>query len=250
MKVREDRDGDIVVLEPQGRIDSTTAPLLGERLTAVLTGGGTRLVLDFQHLEYISSAGFRVLLLAAKHAEAAGSRLVLCGIKGKVRWKLHAGKEDILNLHRIYDTLDPGVEAVYREGSETLIIGPHLNMHRAYNRMTIVHESTHAVQDAELDGEWIWRLDKEAIAFVAEWLYNIYASPDRNNLRNKPDPDDPIEVTAVEIARSLADRPGASPEPAAMRRLGDAIYANPTYSVRMLLHPWAQTDGVLEPDFP
>src|SRR5215831_5196227 len=45
-------------------------------------------------------------------------------------------------------TLDPGVEAVYREGSETLIIRPHLNMHRVYNRMTIVHESTHSVQDA------------------------------------------------------------------------------------------------------
>jgi anti-sigma B factor antagonist len=100
VKVREDRDGDIVVLEPQGRIDSTMAPLLGERLTAVLTGGGTRLVLDFQHLEYISSAGFRVLLLAAKHAETAGSRLVLCGIKGKVRQLFDlAGFLDLLPLY-------------------------------------------------------------------------------------------------------------------------------------------------------
>ena len=147
-------------------------------------------------------------------------------------------------------TLDNGVEAVYREGSETMIIRPHLNLHKVSNRMTIVHESTHAVQDAELAGVWIWRLDKEAIAFVAEWLYNIYSSPDRNKLRHKPDPDDPIEVTAVEIARSLADRPGASPDPAAIRRLGDAIYANPTYSVRMLLHPWVQGDGVAKPRFP
>jgi hypothetical protein len=147
-------------------------------------------------------------------------------------------------------TLDNGVEAVYREGSETMIIRPHLNLHKVSNRMTIVHELTHAVQDAELAGVWIWRLDKEAIAFVAEWLYNIYSSPDRNKLRHKPDPDDPIEVTAVEIARSLADRPGASPDPAAIRRLGNAIYANPTYSVRMLLHPWVQGDGVAKPRFP
>jgi hypothetical protein len=147
-------------------------------------------------------------------------------------------------------TLDNGVEAVYREGSETMIIRPHLNLHKVSNRMTIVHESTHAVQDAELAGVWIWRLDKEAIAFVAEWLYNIYSSPDRNKLRHKPDPDDPIEVTALEIARSLADRPGASPDPAAIRRLGNAIYANPTYSVRMLLHPWVQGDGVAKPRFP
>jgi hypothetical protein len=32
--------------------------------------------------------------------------------------------------------------------------------------------------------------------------------------------------------------------------LGDAIYANPTYSVRMLLHPWVQGDGVAKPRFP
>jgi hypothetical protein len=32
--------------------------------------------------------------------------------------------------------------------------------------------------------------------------------------------------------------------------LGDAIYADPTYSVRMLLHPWARGDGVAKPRFP
>ncbi len=100
MKVREERDGDIVVLEPEGRIDSTTAPVLGERLTMVLADRGTRLVLDFKSLEYISSAGFRVLLLAAKHAETAGSRLVLCGITGKVRQLFElAGFLDILPLY-------------------------------------------------------------------------------------------------------------------------------------------------------
>jgi hypothetical protein len=146
--------------------------------------------------------------------------------------------------------LDPGVEAVYRGSSETMIIQPRLNMHAIYNRMTIVHESTHAIQDAQLEDEWVWQLDKEAIAFVAEWLYDIYCSPNPDNLRNKPDPDDPIELIALEIARSLAGKPGASPDPTAMRHLGDAIYKNPTYSVRMLLHPWSRGDGVPEPDFP
>ena len=37
-------------------------------------------------------------------------------------------------------TLDNGVEAVYREGSETMVIRPHLNLHKISNRMTIVHE--------------------------------------------------------------------------------------------------------------
>jgi hypothetical protein len=146
--------------------------------------------------------------------------------------------------------LDSDIEAEYRGSSETMIIQPCLDMHKIYNRMTIVHESSHAIQDAELADEWVWQLDKEATAFVAEWLFDIYCSPDPARLRHKPDPDDPIEVIALEIARSLSGKPGASPDPAAMRRLGDAIFKDPTYSVRMLLRPWSRGDGVPEPEFP
>ena len=68
MDLREDTSGDVTILEIKGRIDSTTAPVLGERLTASLTRTSRRLVLDLRQLEYISSAGFRVLLLAARRA--------------------------------------------------------------------------------------------------------------------------------------------------------------------------------------
>src|SRR5580698_11082615 len=83
--------------------------------------------------------------------------------------------------------LDDDVEASYDGRSETMIIRPRLNLHKVSNRRTIVHEATHAVQDAELADTDVWRLDKEAIAFVAEWLYLIYSSPDPDNLRNDPD---------------------------------------------------------------
>src|ERR1700722_12658602 len=114
--------------------------------------------------------------------------------------------------------IDKNVEALYRDSGETMIIRPRLNLHKVSNRRTIVHEATHAVQDAELADTDVWRLDKEAIAFVAEWLYLIYSSPDPDNLRN--DPDGPIEVIALEIAQSLAGKHGATPDAAAMRRSG------------------------------
>ena len=101
-----------------------------------------------------------------------------------------------------------------------------------------------------MNGEWAWSLDDEATAYIAEWLFVIYSSPNPHHLRSKPDPNDPIEVIALEIARALADNPGASPDAAEMRRLGDAIFNDPTYSVRMALHPWTRDDGVTEPDFP
>ncbi len=142
------------------------------------------------------------------------------------------------------------VEAVYKSNSETMIIRPHRNLHKVSRRRTIVHEATHAVQDARLNGVWVWSLDDEATAYIAEWLYVIHSSPDVDNLRNYPDPHEPIDIIALEIAFSLVGKHGGVPKAAAMQRLGNAIYANPTYSVHMLLHPWTRDDGVTAPDFP
>ena len=107
MKIREEREGGIVVLEPEGRIDSTTAPLLDDRLTAILAARGARLVLDFRYLDYISSAGFRALLLGAKLAETSGSAVVLCGVTGKVRQLFELA--GFLDLIPLYASRDEGV---------------------------------------------------------------------------------------------------------------------------------------------
>src|SRR5262245_47819036 len=108
--LREDTAGDILVLEVKGRVDSTSAPALGERLTALLSGGDRRLVIDLAQLEYISSAGFRILLLAAKRADEGGSRLVLCGVGGKVRQLFDLG--GFLDLFSISASREEGIAAV------------------------------------------------------------------------------------------------------------------------------------------
>ncbi len=59
-------------MELAGRLDTTTAPQLEEELKKDLDGL-TELVLDFQELEYISSAGLRVLLSAQKIMNRQGS---------------------------------------------------------------------------------------------------------------------------------------------------------------------------------
>ena len=60
-----------LVLALQGRLDTATAPALEEELNASLAGV-TSLVLDMTALEYISSAGLRVLLSAQKRMNAQG----------------------------------------------------------------------------------------------------------------------------------------------------------------------------------
>jgi anti-sigma B factor antagonist len=110
MDLREDIAGEVTVLEVKGRIDSTTAPVLGEKLTGALAIPQRRLVLDLRQLEYISSAGFRVLLLAAKRAEEAGSRFVLCSVSGKVRQLFDLG--GFLDLFPISASREEGIVAV------------------------------------------------------------------------------------------------------------------------------------------
>lgn len=109
MDLREEKVGGVSVVEVKGRIDSTTAPVLGERLTANLEAPKVRVVLDLSRLEYISSAGFRILLLAAKRAEEAGSRFVLCGVSGKVRQLFDVG--GFLDLFVILASREEGIAA-------------------------------------------------------------------------------------------------------------------------------------------
>jgi anti-sigma B factor antagonist len=68
--------GDPIVLE--GRLDTLTAPLLDERLKT-LDPAGT-ITLDCAALEYVSSAGLRVLLAAHKRAKAAGGLLRIVNV--------------------------------------------------------------------------------------------------------------------------------------------------------------------------
>lgn len=83
MELSERKDNDVTVLEVVGRVDSVTAPDLGVKLTSLLAAPPRRVLVDFGRLEYISSAGFRVLFLASKQAGENGGRLALCGLSAK-----------------------------------------------------------------------------------------------------------------------------------------------------------------------
>jgi anti-anti-sigma factor len=85
MKLVEGVVDDITVLEAYGRLDSTTAKEFGDRLNALVQVGQSAIVLDLENIAYISSAGFRVLLIANRVAAQKRSRLALCGVIGEVK---------------------------------------------------------------------------------------------------------------------------------------------------------------------
>ncbi len=65
LTIHKTTDGEKAVFRLEGRLDTVTAPELEAALKEVLNGL-TELTLDFEKLEYISSAGLRVLLSAQK----------------------------------------------------------------------------------------------------------------------------------------------------------------------------------------
>ena len=64
------------ILKPKGRLDTVTAPELDSTVKEVLPGV-TELVFDFEKLEYISSAGLRVLLSAQKVMNGQGTMKIM-----------------------------------------------------------------------------------------------------------------------------------------------------------------------------
>ena len=76
MTIEIKKNGEATVVEIVGRLDTITAPALDKTISNDIEGA-KNLVLDFKSLEYISSAGLRVLLGAQKRMQKIGSMKVI-----------------------------------------------------------------------------------------------------------------------------------------------------------------------------
>ena len=85
MTINEAHEAGVVVVSPHGRIDSTTSAILERHLQALAAAGQTRIVVDFSGVDYISSAGLRVLLALAKRGRDQKGRVALFGLNDSVR---------------------------------------------------------------------------------------------------------------------------------------------------------------------
>jgi anti-anti-sigma factor len=85
MDIHEARERGAVVVAPVGRIDSTTSDRLEHHLVALVASGERKLVVDFAGVEYISSAGLRVMLALAKKMKDARGTVALCAMGEPVR---------------------------------------------------------------------------------------------------------------------------------------------------------------------
>ena len=110
MDISEDRRADAVVLALSGKLDATTAKTFEDKILGLINSGTQRLVVDLSLLEYVSSSGLRVFLLAAKRLQATDGKIILCGLQDHIRQVFDlAGFSSILS---IYGSRDEAIKSL------------------------------------------------------------------------------------------------------------------------------------------
>jgi len=85
MEVVEKKQNGICILGLLGRLDSNTSPEFEKKIFGVIEDGTRNVIVDFESLDYISSAGLRVLLKAAKELKRSDGKIVLCSMKEYIK---------------------------------------------------------------------------------------------------------------------------------------------------------------------
>ncbi len=75
----------VKVMAFEGRLDTQTSPDAQQQLFQLIEEGGTKILVNLEKLEYISSAGLRVLLMVAKQLKATEGELRVCGLNDVVK---------------------------------------------------------------------------------------------------------------------------------------------------------------------
>ncbi len=97
MKLNVNVTGTELTIEMEGRLDTTTSPALETEINDKIQGV-TLLVLDMEHLEYLSSAGLRVILSAQKKMNKQG-KMVIKNVKELIMEVFEVtGFSDILTI--------------------------------------------------------------------------------------------------------------------------------------------------------
>jgi anti-anti-sigma factor len=78
MVIVHDNENGIIQIVIKGRLDADSAPQADKSIREIIGRQNMRLLFDLCELEYISSAGLRLILLVAKEVCGQGGQVVLC----------------------------------------------------------------------------------------------------------------------------------------------------------------------------
>ncbi len=85
MQISVKTASEVKVLAFEGSLDTQTSLDAQTQMTQLIEGGETKILVNFEKLQYISSAGLRILLAAAKQLKAADGELRICDLNEVVK---------------------------------------------------------------------------------------------------------------------------------------------------------------------
>lgn len=92
-------ENNLKVLNFVGNLDTNTSPEAESKLNDLISAGEKKLLIDFEKLDYISSAGLRILLGTAKQLKSTGGELRICSLNETVKEVFEiSGFDSILNV--------------------------------------------------------------------------------------------------------------------------------------------------------
>ncbi len=80
-----DELGDVRAVRIAGNLDTQTSPVAQDQLMQLIDDGATKILVDFEDLNYISSSGLRMLLVAHSRLEDTSGQLRICNPNTMVR---------------------------------------------------------------------------------------------------------------------------------------------------------------------
>ena len=85
MQISVKTTNEVKVLAFEGKLDTQTSPDVQQQLTRLIEEGETKILVNLEKVDYISSAGLRVLLVVAKQLKTTDGELRICSLNEVVK---------------------------------------------------------------------------------------------------------------------------------------------------------------------
>lgn len=90
----------MTVVDMVGRLDTSTSGEAYDRMVAIAKSGASKVILNLEKMEYVSSAGLRVILTAAKLLKSSMGEMKICHANGVVKEVLEtSGFDHIIDIY-------------------------------------------------------------------------------------------------------------------------------------------------------
>ncbi len=100
MEAQVEEKGDVVIVRVTGRLDAASSPQLEKKINSIIDSGHFKMVLNFSGVDYLSSAGMRLMLSVSKKLKHLEGKVVACSLNDEVMEVIKmAGFHQVLELY-------------------------------------------------------------------------------------------------------------------------------------------------------